>query len=81
MAITEKEIEKIQNIIKEDQKREIQLKTKLESDFSYVEKEYGLKTLGEIEDKLDAEEEELKKLDKQIEEKGEALKAAYPWDL
>lgn len=80
-TISREEVEKIQKIINEDQKKHIQIKTRMDSDYEFVENKYGLKTLDEIEDKLDEIEANKEKTNKEIDEKGKALKEAYPWDL
>ena len=81
MSITKQEVEKIQNIIKEDQKKEIQIKTRMESDMEFVKKEFGIDSVEGMEDQLDEWDKEIERLDKEIEEKGDALKKAHEWDI
>jgi len=79
--ITKEEITTIQERIAKDQKKEIEITTRIKSDMEYLEKHYGIKSLDELEKELDKIDENLDKLEKELETKGDALKGAYEWDL
>ena len=75
------DILRIKEIIEENEKKEIQIETKLETQYKTAKETFGCSTTKEIEDKLDSLEEEMDKIEKTIEEKGAELVGAYDWGI
>lgn len=79
--LTRRDVEKIQGIIQEAQKKEIQLTTKLESEYETAKKEFDCETLEDIDSKLDSIDKEISSLEKKIDRKSKTLSEAYDWDI
>lgn len=79
--MTKEQVLKIKDIIEEDQKKEIQLTTKIDAEYEKAEKKFGCKSFDDIEDLIEEKEKHLGDLKAKIEAKTKELDEAYSWDV
>ena len=72
-------LQKIKMAIETAEREDAQLQGRLQGRYEWMEKEFGIKTLPEAEQRLVFMDDELTNLDADLHTKTEKLEKAYPW--
>lgn len=76
-----KDVLAIKKIIDENQKKKIQVETKLETEYKTADTDFGCKTIKGIDKELSIRDKEITEIETEIKEKSTTLDEAYDWAI